>query len=205
MQRSAFTVTFVALPGVDGIRSFRALLKTALRRFGLRAVDVRELSARNEDERARSSSLSTHSAQTRETTMSAFSDRVRSQREKQRETGVFKVADFKVGEERTYTIDCLVEEVEMFKKTVDLLNFKETGRQLQLNQTTSEWLLDNLGDDPEQWVGKQVTLYLGEYEYDGKKNYGIRLRKPGAAASKPASVDGIVLPPRKDMDDEIPW
>jgi hypothetical protein len=35
-------VTFVATPGVDGIRAFRALLKTALRRFGLRAVDVRE-------------------------------------------------------------------------------------------------------------------------------------------------------------------
>jgi len=43
VHRPAFTVTFVAMPGVDGIKSFRALLKSALRRFGLRAVDVREL------------------------------------------------------------------------------------------------------------------------------------------------------------------
>jgi hypothetical protein len=36
-------VTLVAQPGVDGIRSLRAFLKVALRRFGLRAVDAREL------------------------------------------------------------------------------------------------------------------------------------------------------------------
>jgi hypothetical protein len=32
-----------AEPGVDAIRSLRALLKVALRRFGLRAVEVREV------------------------------------------------------------------------------------------------------------------------------------------------------------------
>jgi hypothetical protein len=36
-------VTFVAEPGVDGIKAFRALLKSALRRFGLRAIDAHEL------------------------------------------------------------------------------------------------------------------------------------------------------------------
>ena len=40
---AAFIVTLVAQPGVDGVRSLRAFLKVALRRFGLRAVDVREL------------------------------------------------------------------------------------------------------------------------------------------------------------------
>lgn len=38
-----FTVTFVAMPGVDGIKAFRALLKTASRRFGLRAIDAHEI------------------------------------------------------------------------------------------------------------------------------------------------------------------
>jgi hypothetical protein len=47
VHRSAFTVTLVAEPGVERhIRSFRALLKVALRRFGLRAVDAREIHAR---------------------------------------------------------------------------------------------------------------------------------------------------------------
>jgi len=42
-RRAAFSVLFVAIPGVDGIKAIRALLKTALRRFGLRAIDVREI------------------------------------------------------------------------------------------------------------------------------------------------------------------
>ena len=41
MSRSAtFTVTFTAARGSDAIRALRGILKLALRRFGLRAVDV---------------------------------------------------------------------------------------------------------------------------------------------------------------------
>jgi hypothetical protein len=131
--------------------------------------------------------------------MSAFSERIRSQRDK----GLFKVADFESGE-KTFTISHLDEEMEMFNKTVDILNFQETGRQLQLNQTTAEWLIDNLGDDPEKYSGHRVTLYLGEYEYNREKKQGIRLKLPGT----PASGDGATVPVRSrraDMDDEIPF
>jgi hypothetical protein len=38
-----FIVTFAVGNDVDGIKALRALLKSALRRFGLRAIDVREL------------------------------------------------------------------------------------------------------------------------------------------------------------------
>jgi hypothetical protein len=37
-----FIVTFAVGNDVDGIKALRALLKSALRRFGLRAIDVRE-------------------------------------------------------------------------------------------------------------------------------------------------------------------
>jgi hypothetical protein len=37
-----FVMQLTALPNVDAIRALRALLKTALRRFGLRCVSVRE-------------------------------------------------------------------------------------------------------------------------------------------------------------------
>jgi hypothetical protein len=40
---AAFIVTLVAQPGVDGIKALRALLKPAKRRFGLIAVDAREI------------------------------------------------------------------------------------------------------------------------------------------------------------------
>jgi hypothetical protein len=41
-----FTLQLTALPNVDAIRALRALLKVALRRFGLRALSVRQDEAR---------------------------------------------------------------------------------------------------------------------------------------------------------------
>ncbi len=109
-HRRAFVVQLRAEPGVDGIRSFRALLKVALRRYGLRAIEGRELDAR-------AFVFPSHPPRsTRETTMSAFSERIRSQK-----TGVFKVADFAGGREATLTIDHLEEKVEMFDGEVDVL------------------------------------------------------------------------------------
>jgi hypothetical protein len=139
--------------------------------------------------------------------MSAFSERIRGQKK-----GFFKVADLEGGE-KTLTISHLDEEMEMFGKTVDILNFQETGQQLQLNQTTSEWLLENLGDDPEKYSGKRVTLYLAEYEYNREKKQGIRLRLPGTPTPKlTVSGDGQahVRPApaadrKTDLDDEIPF
>jgi hypothetical protein len=40
--RSRFTVTFTPMPGTNGIRALRLLLKSAKRRFGLVAIDARE-------------------------------------------------------------------------------------------------------------------------------------------------------------------
>ena len=103
----------------------------------------------------------------------------------------------------------------MFGKQVDLLNFKETGQQLQVNQTNAEFLIDNFGDDPEKYTGKQVTLFLAEYEYGGKKGKTIRLKRPGTnnptAKEGVAHGDGAANPPPgsanrgADIDDEIPF
>jgi hypothetical protein len=197
VHRSAYTATFVAEPGVDGLKAFRALLKSALRRFGLRAVDVREgaLDAR-EDERAL--------AQPGNTTMSEFSKRIRSQKK-----GFYKVADLEGGIEVTHVISHLDEKVEMFDKTVDILNFVDTGRQFQLNQTNAEFLLDNFGDDPEAWNGKRVTLYLASYEYNRETKIGIRLKLPGAPALGDGQTRGLPAQPaperKRDLDDEIPF
>jgi hypothetical protein len=195
-HRRAFVLTLRAEPDVDGIKALRALLKTALRRFGLRAVDVRECAphAYNDDERAL--------AQSGSKTMSAFSERIRSGKK-----GFFKVADLEGGE-KTLTISRLDEEMEMFDKTVDILNFIETGQQLQLNQTTSEFLLDAFGDNPETYNGKRVTLHLAEYEFKGEKKHGIRLKLPdasgdGAVPTRARSADHVDR--KTDLDDEIPF
>jgi hypothetical protein len=148
--------------------------------------------------------------------MSAFSERIRSGK-----TGFFRVADLEGGE-RTLTIERLDEQLEVFGEPKDILNFAETGQQLQLNQTTAEWLIQNLGDDPETYPGKKVVLYLAPYEYKGETKQGIRLKLPG---TKPAAKEGTIIPPARgdgasnstarssshqfdrktDLDDEIPF
>jgi hypothetical protein len=179
--RGTFAVRLVPEPGVDGIKSFRALLKVALRRFGLRAIDAREICEPN-----------------RENDMSEFAKRIRSQKK-----GTYKVADLEGDKEITLTISHLLESVAMFNKEVDLLCFKETGQQLQLNQTTSEFLIKALGDDPETWEGKKVVLYLAPYEYEGETKMGVRLKLPAA----PASGDNTAAPAqhKADLDDGIPF
>jgi hypothetical protein len=39
-ERLTYRVTFRPEPGVDGIRALRALLKSSLRRFGLRCIQA---------------------------------------------------------------------------------------------------------------------------------------------------------------------
>jgi hypothetical protein len=197
--RRAFVVHLRAEPGVDGIRALRALLKMALRRFGLRAVDVRECAPHaynDDDERAL--------APTREDPMSAFSDRIRGNQK-----GFYKVAEFEGGKELTLTISHLDADMEMFGKTVDILNFVETGRQLQINQTNAEILLDAFGDDPENWRGQRITLFATTYEYGDKKGLTIRIKKADDARKSTAAAGDGTAPTRSrppdDMDDSIPF
>jgi hypothetical protein len=135
--------------------------------------------------------------------MSAFSDRIRDQKNK----GLYKVADLEGGKELTHIISHLLEGVEMFGKTVDILNFTDTARQLQLNQTNAEFLLDAFGDDPQTWGGKPVTLYSFEYDIKGEKKPGIRLKKADTAAAEASATRARArLTDGKDaMDDEIPF
>jgi hypothetical protein len=121
---------------------------------------------------------------------------------------MYKVADLEGGREPTHIISHLLEAVEMFGKTVDILNFSDTARQLQLNQTNAEFLLNAFGDDPQTWGDKPVTLYLAEYDFKGKKKLGMRLKRTDTAAAEAGATrararltDGKTA----DMNDEIPF
>ena len=46
-DRPIFTVSFRAEQGIDGVRAFKALVRFALRKYGLRAVTVREEPAKD--------------------------------------------------------------------------------------------------------------------------------------------------------------
>jgi hypothetical protein len=134
--------------------------------------------------------------------MSAFSERIRDQKNR----GFYKAADLN-GKEITHTIAYLDEAVEMFGKTVDILNFSDTARQLQLNQTNAEFLLDTFGDEPEKYAGKAVTLYTFEYDIKGEKKLGIRLKRADSQAAEASAAEARVrLAARKnEMDDEVPF
>jgi len=135
--------------------------------------------------------------------MSAFSDRIRDQKNK----GFYKVADLEGGKELTHTISYLEEEAQMFGKTVDILNFSDTARQLQLNILTAEFLLNTFGDDPRTWTGKAVTLYLAEYEYKGEKKLGIRLKRAGTEAAAASAQRALAQKAdgKAAFDDEVPF
>jgi hypothetical protein len=135
--------------------------------------------------------------------MSAFSERIRDQKNK----GFYKVADLEGGKEVTHIIDYLDEEVQMFNKTMDILNFSDTARQFQINQTNAEFLLDTFGDDPKTWRGRAVTLYLADYEFKGEKKLGIRLKRADAAAAEAGAKRALARKSdgKADMDDEVPF
>jgi hypothetical protein len=136
--------------------------------------------------------------------MSAYSEKIA----RAKQVGLYKVSDFANGEEKTHTISHLLEDVVKFDREMDVLCFTDTGKQLQVNVTNGEWLLDNFGDDPNDWPGNRVTLFLGEYEYgkNKEKKQGIRLKQPDGAASGSGSLGTKPKrPPSRDIDDDIPY
>ncbi len=66
-----------------------------------------------------------------------------------------------------------------------VLQFEEENRGFVLNKTNFAWLADNLGEDSESWIGKQVELYQTETNYGGKLVPCTRIR---AAEQQSADV-----------------
>jgi hypothetical protein len=181
-QKDHVTISIIKLhaePGIDAVKALRRLLKVTLRQFGLRAIEARE-----------------------EADMSAYRDKINKQKDEQ--GGVYKIADFQNGtgktQEFTHTIESLVEDVPMFDREVDILNFENSNRQLVVNIIIADILMDLFGDDPQKdWPGKRITIYLTEY---APKKFSFRVR--AADASAPARSAPPAVRPKPDFDDEIP-
>jgi hypothetical protein len=61
-----------------------------------------------------------------------------------------------------------------------VLFFAGSSKGLVLNMSNGDTLFDMTGqEDPEEWIGQSVELYVDEtVNYAGKRVGGIRLRKP---------------------------
>ena len=127
--------------------------------------------------------------------MSDYRDKIMRQK-----TGYFRTADFDQVKELELTIDHLAQDVVVFEEVKDVLHFVEDGRQLQLNITNAETLMGLLSDEPAQWQGKKITLYLTTYEKRGVQAPCIRIRAPGNSLKAISSTA-----PAPDLDDEIPF
>jgi|SRR5262245_17457818 len=139
-----------------------------------------------------------------EVIMSAYSEKIAKLK-----SGYFRVRDLEdvEGKELTRTIAFLVEDQEVFDEVKDVLHFADDGRQLQMNITNSESLIALLGDEPAEWPGHKITLYIGAY---GKENKPcIRLKLPGTAngngSHQKMETIARVAPSTPSFDDDIPF
>jgi len=136
--------------------------------------------------------------------MSAYSEKIA----RAKEQGLYKVADLEGGKEVTHTISHLLEDAIKFEREMDILCFTDTARQLQVNLTNGDWLLQNFGTDPDDWAGHRVTLYLAPYQLKGgqETKFGIRLKRPDGTVTVGGKAGNTSKPPPKDdIDDSIPY
>jgi hypothetical protein len=73
---------------------------------------------------------------------------------------------------------------------------------LALNATNTGALIRAYGPNSDDWIGREVELYGGTVEYQGKEMDAIRVRpiSPALKASEKTKP-----PPEAGMDDEIPF
>lgn len=56
------------------------------------------------------------------------------------------------------------------------LSFNGTDKKLILNKTNAQTIADLLGDETNNWVGQQITLFPTQTDYNGRQVACIRVR-----------------------------
>lgn len=108
-------------------------------------------------------------------------------------TGFFKAADFENGN-LTLTIKSIaMKSIGQGDDATDKphLSFNEDHRELALNLTNWNFIADVYGDESDEWIGKQITLYKARVPFGGKIVDAIRVEVPNPIATQntaPAST-----------------
>jgi hypothetical protein len=87
-----------------------------------------------------------------------------------------------------------------------VLFFEEEDRGLVLNKTNVNVIAKLHGDDTDDWIGKQVTLYATEVQFQSEMVEAIRVRtkpprRPGVKAEKPKTPAADPA----DDDSDVPF
>lgn len=104
--------------------------------------------------------------------------------------------DLEEGERTIVTIKTAEEVNFPSGDTVPVLSFLEVEQKLTLNKTRIKKLVELLGDDTDDWVGKKIALYPVDVQFNGKTVPGI------AIASPPKKKKEGVKPEVKFEDDD---
>jgi hypothetical protein len=82
------------------------------------------------------------------------------------------------------------------------------GSVLSLNATNTATLLRSYGSDSDDWLGKEVELYVGEVEYKDKMVPTILIKPITPSPENKKTVNKAAMKRKpasgSDMDDEIP-
>jgi hypothetical protein len=193
-SRPVYLLALQPARGRDGIRGLRALLKTAWRRDGLRAIEVREL--RTDSKRAkRLPKFVSKTDEPRALSRRMICIRKDSQMKKDDvfPSKYLKHTDLQ-GKPTTATVERAV--LETLKspegKTQDkiVLYLAGTKKSLPLNVTNFDAVANICGADTDDWPGCQIVLYPTKTLMAGKTVDCIRVRSPAKSAKKALAKSG---------------
>jgi hypothetical protein len=91
-------------------------------------------------------------------------------------------------------------------KTKFILAFTTVDKEMVLNATNINTLIDELGKDPSGWKGAEVGIFTGPTIFAGKPTKGLRLQVLNKPAATPAPKPIPPKPsPKSAAAEETPW
>ena len=95
--------------------------------------------------------------------------------------------------------------VERDKKFGKALLHLSEGSILSLNVTNARTLIKSFGAESDDWLGKEVEIYLGATVFEGEEKATILLRVISAEVEHKKAVTPQKKKATKDMDETIPF
>lgn len=94
----------------------------------------------------------------------------------------------------------VIEEVGQEKKPRPIVLFNEASKGLCLNKTNANTIASLYGVETDHWVGRQITLYATEVEFQGSMRPCLRVRStiPAVAVTTPQQ-HAPTLPPSRPV------
>lgn len=82
-----------------------------------------------------------------------------------------------------------------------VLFFQGAEKGLVCNKTNATEIADSFSDDLDQWIGREIELYVARVDFQGKKTDGLRVRIPqrdqvmGQSTQAPPAQNGNTRAP----------